>query len=217
MTNETINKQIKKLNSRIYQDSIFLRPLSSTVYYSSTWTEPSDSDLNSGDSYDIYYIKIGKEYVGAVVDMGQRDLHWYMVPEHRKKGYLTIAMKDIILPHLFQDREEQIVTFSSTDTEKDSLDSEKSANLMGFQKENEEYIIRKSNIYKNVTFLELEPKLSKERYDVLKKRLNTMKNEAAIISAELYMMTNADVGADELKYEVNTVIMNLNDVNYDIN
>jgi len=33
------------------------------------------------------------------------DLHWYVEPEHRKQGYLTNAMKESILPYLFDEGE----------------------------------------------------------------------------------------------------------------
>lgn len=211
MTNETIYKQIKKLNSGNHYDSIFLRPLSLFVDFSSTWIGISDSE------YYIYYIKNEMEYVGAVVDMGQRDLHWFVAPEHRKKGYLTSAMKKTILPHLFQDREEQKVTFDSTDTEEDSFASEKAATLMGFYKEAEEYVIRKSDIDMNIEFLPLKPKLSKERYNYLNEKLKTIKNEVAKISAEFYMIADIDLEADNLKSKVNSVILNLEDAYFDIN
>lgn len=217
MTNETIHKQIKKLNSGNYQDSIFLRPLSATVDLSSTWTESSKSELNTGMGYVIYFIKNDKEYVGAVVDMGERDLHWYVVPEHRKKGHLTLAMKTTILSHLFQEREQQRVSFDSTDTEEDALASMRAATLMGFLKADEEYIIRKSDVDMNIVFLPFTPKLPNERYEALKNQLKIMRNEAARISDELEMMTNIDIGADDLKSEIGFVILNLEDVNFDIN
>lgn len=217
MTNETIHKQIKKLNTGNYQDSIFLRPLSTTVDFSSTWVESSESELNSGLGEVIYFIKSDKEYVGAVVDMGQRDLHWFVVPEYRKKGYLTTAMKKIILPHLFQDRGEQSVTFDATDTKEYALASMRAATLMGFLKEGEEYVIRKPDVDMNIEFLPLSPKLPKVRYEALKKQLKIMEKEVARISDELEMMINIDIGADDLKSKIGSVILNLEDVNFDIN
>lgn len=36
------------------------------------------------------------------------DLHWIILPEHRKNGYLTNALKEAIIPYLFSvvEREE---------------------------------------------------------------------------------------------------------------
>ena len=51
------------------------------------------------------------QYVGIVLVMCN-DLHWHLKKEHRGKGYLSVALNEIILPHLLTEREEQYITIS---------------------------------------------------------------------------------------------------------
>lgn len=59
--------------------------------------------------------------IGAVFDMNQ-DLHWYVVPTHRKIGYLTCALLKSILPHLaiVKKRKTQRITITKSEIGKEN-------------------------------------------------------------------------------------------------
>lgn len=65
------------------------------------------------------------------------DLHWVILPEHRKKGYLTIALKEAIIPYLFNiaEREELKISINELEISKKNYDaSMRTALNIGFKK-----------------------------------------------------------------------------------
>jgi hypothetical protein len=112
MTNESIEGYIDALNRNEFSEHIFRSILSDTVDYAKVWTdEPRGNVVNEG-SYNFYFIKnnVGV-YVAAVLDM-YSDLHVFVKKEYRKKGILSAAMNNVILPHLSNTgRDKQVVTF----------------------------------------------------------------------------------------------------------
>jgi hypothetical protein len=113
MTEKEIRKYINLLNKGVAVDSIFLRQINQLVEVAKVWSaEPKITDNISGNfcSYRFFFIKNElKEYVGAVFDM-HNDLHWYIVPKFRKKGNLSRALKEAILPYIFEERETQKIS-----------------------------------------------------------------------------------------------------------
>lgn len=66
---------------------------------------------------DYFFIRNEREqFIGVVEDRGQKDLHWYITKDSRKKGYLTRALKETIIPYIFYDvkRDSQIITIRKT-------------------------------------------------------------------------------------------------------
>jgi hypothetical protein len=147
MRHETLEGFIDALNNNMMKDRIFIRPLSDTVDFARVWDELPNGNNGNEQAYVVYFIKIPKqEYVGAVLVMGSNDLHAFVKIPHRKKGYLTCAMRDWILPHLFhiEGREFQRVTFEDYKVVKSILD-------LGFEidKENEAVITKEKVKTKN--------------------------------------------------------------------
>jgi len=63
------------------------------------------------------------------------DLHWYMLPRFRKKGYLSKSLKSTILPYLFYEREEQEISIDIKKIgERNYYSSKRVAELLGFKK-----------------------------------------------------------------------------------
>ena len=54
---------------------------------------------------DFYIIKNTRKKVVALIQDAYADLFWYVLPGNRKKGYLTKALKNTIINHLFLNRE----------------------------------------------------------------------------------------------------------------
>lgn len=110
MTARAFEKLLTKLNLGKYPPTLFLRPLHANVEVATYWTL-----INSGNKTPDYFgpitIYLVREaqsmcYCSLVEDKGPCNLHWYTLPEYRKKGTLSAALRFAILPHIFQDNRE---------------------------------------------------------------------------------------------------------------
>jgi len=105
MTHESILSLIDQAQSGAAVDRIFIRPLADNVDFALVWeAEPAGHSANES-SYRFYFVRdeSGK-YVGAVEDL-VGDIHAVMTEGHRRKGIMTRALIDVVLPHIFsQDR-----------------------------------------------------------------------------------------------------------------
>jgi hypothetical protein len=180
MTNTEIAKYIRKLNSGTGKETIFTRPLSKNIVLGKVWTKPSkptEEIVGNSSPYTFFFIKSDNgEYIGAVLDMGN-DLHWFISPPFRKKGYLTKALKTTILPYLFYERNEQRISIDVCQIgERNYRSSKRVAELLGFKKvesEREEkfYLLSKTDFdWTNEIIEEENTKIGRERIDVLRKR-----------------------------------------------
>lgn len=112
MTDSHISSIITGLNSNKLVNRIFTRQISSNVEFAFYWRKkPNINDEIVGNEcpYKLYLIKNEKKYIGAVLDM-YNDLHWYLQVKYRKNGFLTKALKTAILPHIFIERDKQVIT-----------------------------------------------------------------------------------------------------------
>jgi hypothetical protein len=111
MTNEDIEGLIDSLNEKKSQELIFMSELTKTVDYAKVWTREPRGEGGDG-SFSFYFIKNEYGiYVAAVSDM-YKDLHVFVKESHRKRGHLSKAMNEAILPHLFsEERDVQEITF----------------------------------------------------------------------------------------------------------
>ncbi len=118
------------------KELIFIKPLSVTVNYARIWWEkpnPTDKIAFPDGPYSMYFIKseLGR-YVAVVLDMGN-DLHVYVIPEYKKKDYLTKALLNSILPHIFEEKEEQRITITKGSIGENNFEaSQKVALSLGF-------------------------------------------------------------------------------------
>ncbi|MBB2145725.1 hypothetical protein GM921_09525 [Pedobacter sp. LMG 31464] len=127
---------LNRLNKRTEHKDIFLSPLSKTVDYGKYWDElPTPKmSISSGDGpYSFYFIKNEHGvYVAVVLDMCT-DLHWYVGPKHRKKGILTNAMAQVILPDLSTGRETQQISIDPQQLSEEEVEASQAVALnLGF-------------------------------------------------------------------------------------
>ena len=196
MTDKQLTRLIKRLNCSNLNELIHLRPLSKHVDFAKVWTEkPKTTDnISYPDcAYNFYFIKNDEGlYVATVLDMNH-DLHWLVLKEHRGNGYLTNALKETILLHLFQDRDEQRITIDEYHTGSSNyISSEKVALNLGFIKtvdteHKNEYLLTNVN-YKSVPYIDgSKTEISEERLNILKKRINYLSRSLWVIQTEVEM------------------------------
>jgi hypothetical protein len=135
MTNENLAALINRANGFSGPQIVFTRPLAANVYLATAWlAAPSLTNraASSPHGYDLYLIRsAGGVFVGAVLDMVE-DLHWLVSKPFRGHGWLTKALRQVILPHLLQTREQQTITISRDLDAVDRESSEKVARSVGF-------------------------------------------------------------------------------------
>jgi RimJ/RimL family protein N-acetyltransferase len=118
MHESTFGELLSSLNRGQSQSLTFNRPLLANVELAHHWTERKGAVVEKkvpDGSYTFYLIREFESgpYIGLVYDAGPSNLHWYSLPEYRGKGYLSQALRSVILPHLFQDnRELQKITIN---------------------------------------------------------------------------------------------------------
>lgn len=224
MQEREIRKYIDRLNNRKAGESIFTRQISKTVDVAKVWTEQpkmTDKIIGNFSSYRFFFIKNElNKYVGAVLDM-YHDLHWYVVPKNRKKGYLTTALKESILPYLFYDeRQRQRITIEEgVIGEKNYLNSKRVAFKLGFKVINEietEFELKHSDFnWDNENIEEINSNINSGRFEELRKRAFYAYKTLYKISDELLMTVNDDKELKEVADEVKKYTWKIEDLEWE--
>lgn len=209
MSNETIHEIILAMNNGSLEGQVFSRPLSGSVVVAKYWPDKPNEDqsvLFNFQSETIFLIKNEKEYVGMVLDM-RDDLHWYILPNYRKMGYLTRSLSSAIIPYLFKSRDSQRITISEDEIGRENYsNSRRVAELLGFQSTNSfktEYQLNIDSFDRkhedwNECNLPIEPK----RIDYLNRQLFFAHKLIAMVSDELLMSIGDDGGLYDMALEV---------------
>ena len=203
MTNEDLKLLIDKANNN--DELIHLRPLSETVYFAKFWLEKpcaTDNIIYNDRFHKSYFIKnTDRLFVAIVYVMGEQDLHVYVLEEHRKQGYLTKAMKEVILFHLFKSREEQQITIQKKRMpEKDYEASKKVALSLGFKLlKNETYSLSKEEYQVDDLVFEKNMGITLERINELQKQINYLSKSLSMIQIEIEMKLGKTEYTDELE------------------
>lgn len=211
MTNDDIQEFIDRLNNSQYQDTILLRQISEFVYLSKVRQKKVDINNEPKFSltyYDFFFIKNeNNEFIGAVEDR-YSDLHWYITPKYRKKGYLVKALKNAIFPYIFYDEDKDLDNQRITITESqigeiNYANSRKVALSLGFKptnKEESEFRLNRSDFdWSDEKLNEIDTDLNDAKLDEFRKRLSFIYQDFELITQELQM-------AYGNKYEIETLI-----------
>ena len=224
MTEKEIRKYIDRLNKGIAAESIFVRQISQSVDVAKVWSkEPkmTDNIIGNFDSYRFFFIKNElNAYVGAVLDM-YHDLHWYIVPKYRKKGYLSTALREAILPYIFYEvREIQRISIEHDAIgETNYINSKSVAEKLGFTAINEsetEFELQKENFewdYENLD--DTNSEIDAKRFEILRKRAFFAYKILYKISDELLMTVNDDKELKEIADEVKKYTLKIEDLEWE--
>ena len=103
MTDKFICTIINRFNRGEIVETESITHLSSLVFHSKVLSNKFYS-AKTNKFYSIplnfYFIKNFEGIIIGAVHIMESDFHWYVKNGHRKKGYLSKALKDVILPHL---------------------------------------------------------------------------------------------------------------------
>jgi RimJ/RimL family protein N-acetyltransferase len=216
MTDKTLKSLINKLNKNKSNDLIFIRPLSSKVDFAKVWIKLTNStnksDIPTGP-HNFYFIKNDEgKYIATVYDMEDlRDLHWFVLSQNRGQGHLTKALKEVIVFHLFQDRDTQRITIDENAIGTKNFEaSENVALKIGFTRvsQNEkktEYYLTK-NKYKTNIYLDGENiMISETELNELNKKIEFLAYSLKLIQTEIEMKLGSTDFSDEFNDTINDV------------
>ncbi|WP_291285291.1 GNAT family protein [Flavobacterium sp.] len=210
MEEKYLKSLIQKLNRNNNNELIHLRPLSSSVEFAKVWVNKPKLQKNISDingPYNFYFIKNEDDiYVSNVLDMGS-DLHWFVDKKFRRNGYLTKALREIILSHLFQDRNEQRITIDKSQIgEENSIASENVAVSLGFKKLNEKEFLLSGDNYCNDFYIDgINSFIPEEKIDELKNRIKYLAQSLKMIQSEVEMKLGLADYVEELEETVKTL------------
>lgn len=131
MTEDDLIDHIRRYNEDDWDRPFCSFAISDKVILASIWDEYPTGKGGDERGHSFYFVLDKSECVAIVSDMGPSNLHWYVLEKYRKRGIMSGALKDTILPHLFSDgREEQRATYKSL-VQKDYLDKQGFAAVKG--------------------------------------------------------------------------------------
>jgi RimJ/RimL family protein N-acetyltransferase len=197
MTNDTISKLIDNLNKKKTNNLIHLRQLSENVFFSKAWLnkpKPNDRITYNDYGYQMYFITTpDNKFIGAVLDM-YNDLHWFIKPRYRKKGYLTDALRNTILYHLLFDRPYQRITIDINQSH--FSESKNVAISLGFVKTPKqdkfastiEFKLSKRKYSKLISTQGQNGILSEERFISIKREINYHTRSLQLLNDEIRMI-----------------------------
>lgn len=210
MSDKGIINLINKLNQNKTQGLIHLRPLSPTVDFAKVWLKqvaPTKDGLFQEEPFDFYFIRNENGvYVAGVLVM-ENNLHWLVLAKHRGNGYLTQAMRETILYHLFENcRQLRITIDKYFITPKNFNASQKVALSLGFEESAEgEYLLSRDKYKTNEIIDGKNTGISEERLEELRKQIKYMGISLRYIQSELEMKIGNSEYVESLKELANEV------------
>lgn len=121
MTEDDLIDHIRRYNEDDWDRPFCSFAITDKVILASIWDEYPTGKWGDERGHSFYFVLDKSECVAIVSDMGPSNLHWYVLEKYRKRGFLTTALKNTILPHLLSDwREEQWASYESPE-QKDYL------------------------------------------------------------------------------------------------
>ncbi len=219
MTNKDLQKLLDVLNSGKHHGMIFLRQINKNIFTSKVSSKINSPKMKPSFQ-DFFFITDEKQrFIGVIEDRGTTDLHWYVTPDYRKKGYLTKALKETIIPYIFRDelkcaKTQRITIVKGNDEDLNYENSKKVALKVGFKplnRDETEFELSQDNFdWSDEKIIEANKLIGEERFWVLKNELSNIHYNFEKICNELLMAYgNTDVLledlmkiAEQIKYSV---------------
>lgn len=156
------------------------------------WIDLDFKKTGNHEPKNFYFIGNGKgKFVGAVYDM-VGDLHWYVEPASRKKGYLGRALSNAILPHLARSRRKQEISIDEENIgEENYNDSLNVAMGAGFRikrtPQQRTICVQDLKLYKTIPLAQTNEGMDWERLTVLRQEMSEVVGKLWCIQAEVEM------------------------------
>ncbi|UFH34432.1 GNAT family N-acetyltransferase [Flavobacterium acetivorans] len=222
MSEESIISIINILNRNPNYKNCIKHLISKNVDFAHIWIE--NSRLKHSPK-PFFLIKKDTKYVGAVLDM-KIDLHWVILPEHRKNGYLTTALKEAIIPYLFSvvEREELKISINGLEIGNENYDNSLSTALkVGFKKvDDTTYILEERDFDFSNEELDIKYKgLADDEIEGICKELNAIAKKVSIINSKIELSmgqspsTYMKPSLDDMSYKLSYFTTLIDDIKHD--
>jgi hypothetical protein len=216
MTDAELELMLDSLNKKDAAALVFLTPLSAAVDYGKAWAHYPLPGLVSYEPQKVYCIKNNDGiYVAVVLNIGE-NLHWLVGRKHRRHGYLPAALKDCILPHLFQYRRIQRLLINRHSVEEGAFDaSVKIALKAGFvpvtaDADGSSFMATYAGSSFDKNFREPgHITISKERIVALKKQMNFIAQSLLLVQTEIEIKRGVSKYSEKLKDLSNDIYRNM--------
>ncbi len=208
MTDNDLQKLLDVLNSKKHKKTIFIRQISENVFISKVSSKINYPEIKPYSFGTFFFIMNEKEkFISTIENRGQRDLHWYVTKKSRKKGYLTKALKETIIPYIFYDEDidyQRITINENIIGELNYENSKKVALKTGFKPLNEEeteFELRKEEFdWSNEKIKEINTFIEDKKFQLFKNKIERIHYDFEKICNELEMAYGSEnVYLEELK------------------
>ena len=194
MRNSKLLSLVNQLNRSPNSKNIIRHSISENVDFAHIWI---DDTFYKHRPKTFFLIKNNVEFVGIVFDM-VTDLHWTIKPKHRKKGYLTKALKEVILPYIFLnlERDEQIISIDESEIgRKNYINSSTLAKSVGFEEiDTNKFILKFEDFDNSHNKLKFKYEgLSKNEIQNLKKEIQNVAMKAYRLNSKIEMAFGKEV------------------------
>lgn len=222
MSEESIISIINKLNRFPNYKNCIKLSINKNVELAHIWINNS---FYRNNPQTFFLIKNDFGYVGAVLDM-KIDLHWVIIPKHRKKGYLTNALKEAIIPYLFNITEREEINISINDLEigkKNYEASMRTALKVGFKKvDDKNFLLEKHDFDFSNEELDIKYKgLSDGGIEDICKELKAIAKKVSVINSkiELFMGQSSSnymkPSLDDISFKLSYFTSLIDDIKHD--
>lgn len=222
MSEDSIISIINKLNRNPNYKNCIRHSISKNVELAHIWLENS---MHKHSPKTFFLIKKENEYVGAVLDM-ETDLHWVILPQHRRKGYLTTALKKAIIPYLFNnfEREELNISINELEIGKKNYNASKNTALqVGFKKvDDTAFILEEHDFDFSNENLDIKHEgLSDGDIEDISKELKAIAKKVSVINSKIELLLGqspsnySTPSLDDISYKLSYFTTLLDDIKHD--
>lgn len=222
MTEKSIIAILNGLNRNPYYGNCIKHSISKNVELAHIWIENS---RHKHSPKTFFLIKKDNEYVGAVLDM-KIDLHWVTLPQHRRKGYLTTALKEAIIPYLFSvvEREELNILINELEIGTENYDNSLNTALkVGFKKvDDTNFILEENDFDFSNEELDIKHKgLSDAETEDICKELKAIAKKVSVINSKIELSLGQTPSnymkpsLDDMSYKLSYFPTLINDIKHD--
>jgi hypothetical protein len=195
MKSSSIISLINKINKNENYKKCIKHSISNNVEFAHVWIEKS---IYKHSPKIFFLIKNDNEYVGAILDM-MTDLHWVILPKYRKKGYLTNALNEAVIPYLFTclEREELKITINQLEIGKENYENSSSTALnLGFKKVDEKsFVLEEKDFDFSNEKLDVKHKgLEYNEMENIRKELQDIAKKVSVINSTIELSLGKSTG-----------------------
>lgn len=156
----------------------------------------------------------------------ETDLHWVILPQHRRKGYLTTALKKAIIPYLFNnfEREELNISINELEIGKKNYNASKNTALqVGFKKvDDTAFILEEHDFDFSNENLDIKHEgLSDGDIEDISKELKAIAKKVSVINSKIELLLGqspsnySTPSLDDISYKLSYFTTLLDDIKHD--